>query len=133
MSVKKRKDAEKIKLILESQYKLDASVKEIIQGIETQIEKVPVNTGRNSYDIEILKPFLTAIRKFTPIARPTRVYKLDVKGLNDLVKKGKLPESVLDKARKDKWTFRSQFKRIEKVVQKKDEAINDNDGETKVI
>jgi hypothetical protein len=38
---------------------------------------------------------------------------INVKALDKLIEEGKLPEEVLNKCRKDKWTFRSIFKKIE--------------------
>lgn len=113
-----------LKVLLESQYIWPAQREEIVHGYETLMKKIPVNQGRNSFDHKTLKPFLDAIDEYDNVVtkKVTTTYEVDTKALKKLIKNGKLPESVLDKARKDKWTFKSDFKRVEKVCQKDDDA-----------
>ena len=112
------KRIKEIKSTLESQYQLDKNQKEIIIGEETYYEKIPVNTGRNSYDVEKLRPYLKAIRCASKVIK--KVEMVDVNELNKLVQIGKLPPEVLDKCRLDKWTFKSAFKRIEAKVKSRE-------------
>lgn len=75
-----------------------------------------VNQGRNSYDADKLLPFIKAIRgAYNKVFKKIVIRKMDinVKALDKLIEEGKLPEEVLNKCRKDKWTFRSIFKKIE--------------------
>jgi len=104
---------------LESQYQNDAKVEEVVKGVNFKMVKVPVNQGRNTYDADRLIPFIKAIRgAYNKVFKKVVVRKMDIdtKYLDELVKNGKLPEEVLNKCRKDKWTFRSMFKRVEEDV-----------------
>lgn len=101
---------------LEGQYNKTPDQVEIIQGINYRMEKTPVNQGRNSYDADKLIPFIKAIRgAYNKVFKMVVIRKMDIdlKALQSLVDEGKLPEEVVNKCRKDKWTFRSMFKKIE--------------------
>jgi hypothetical protein len=113
------KEREDLLRELEGQYKSAPSEIEVIKGINYKMEKVPVNQGRNTYDAEKLIPFIKAIRgAYNKIFKKVVIRKMDidVKALQELVNTGKLPEGVLNKCRKDKWTFRSMFKKVEEDV-----------------
>jgi hypothetical protein len=119
------KRLEVLQSALESQYSLTPDQKEIVRGICTEMEKIPVNNGRNNFDPEKLRPFLKAIRKVKTVLKVVKVVKVDVKALNGLVDCGLLAPENLDVCRSDSWTFRSQFRRVEAVVQavEKNEAV----------
>jgi hypothetical protein len=106
---------------LEGQYTSAASEPETIKGIQTEFVKIPVNSGRNNYDTSKLKPFLTAIGAFRKAIKKVIVVNevIDTKVLDTLIKTGKLAPENLDACRIDKWTFRSDFRRIEAVAQTK--------------
>jgi len=110
------KEQDELINLLEGHYTKEASKEEIIQGVNFKMVKVPVNQGRNSYDADKLLPFIKAIRgAYNKVFKKIVIRKMDinVKALDKLIEEGKLPEEVLNKCRKDKWTFRSIFKKIE--------------------
>lgn len=100
-----------LKIELESQYKLNANEKETIKGNLTYMEKIPVNNGKNNYNVDLLKPFLKAIKKFSAVIKKIEV--VDTAQLDSLVKNGQLAPEVLETCRISNWTFKSTFKRIE--------------------
>jgi hypothetical protein len=108
------KEIKEIKTTLEAQYVLTPDQKETIYGNITYLEKVPVELGKNSYDIEKLRPYLKAIRGGSKAIKKIEV--LDTKILDAFVKEGKLPPEALSNCNESKWTFKSMFKRIETVA-----------------
>lgn len=110
------KEHESLLRELKNQYKDAPSQNEVIKGINYKMEKVPVNQGRNTYDEDKLLPFIKAIRgAYNKVFKKIIIRKIDIdtKALQELVNNGNLPEEVLNKCRKDKWTFRSMFKKVE--------------------
>lgn len=107
---------------LESQYNLTADKKETIFGVCTEMVKIPVNNGKSKIDPEKLRPFLKAIRKVKTVIKIVKIVQVDTKALQGLVDCGLLAPENVDACRTDSWTFRSQFHRIEKVVQGGEQA-----------
>lgn len=105
-----------IKTELESQYNLPADQKEVIQGNTTRMNKIPIDQSRSNYNIDLLKPLLKSVRKLGQIIK--KVETVDTKGLDELVKSGVLNESEVDACKVAKWSFKSQFSRIEKLEEK---------------
>jgi len=105
---------DKLRNELEGQYSKGTQVVEIIKGNKYLMKKILINTGANAYDLEKITPFLKAIKgAFNKVVEKIVTYKIDAKKLDALVKDGKLPQSVLDEARKNNYTFKSDFKTIE--------------------
>ena len=106
-----KKEIDILKKELEGQYTLPADQKEEFFGKETQMEKIPVDNGKNVYDIELLKPILKSVRKLSSVIKKVEI--IDVTELNKLVKDGVITQSQLNVCRKSNWTFKTIFKRIE--------------------
>lgn len=105
------KKQKELKASLESQYKLPADQKETIEGVMTRMNKIPVDQSKNNYNIDLLKPLLKSVRKLGTIIK--KVETIDTKGLDELVKNGTLNESDVNACKIAKWSFRTQFSRIE--------------------
>jgi hypothetical protein len=107
---------DKIDARLRKLVKKEAWVKEIFKGFRWMMVKTPVNKGKNTYNMEVLKPFLAgipgAMEKVIKKEKVIIAEQLDVKELEKLVKQNLLPEVVLDRARIDDWTFRIDYKGI---------------------
>lgn len=105
-----------LKILLEKQYSLSDDQREIIRGINYEMEKIPVNLGKNNYAIERLVPILKLIKGAYKkiVTKIIKVeYKVNTDELYKLINDGILPEIVLDICRIDDWTFKTKFKRIE--------------------
>ena len=115
-----------LKALLESQYKLKPEQEEIIQGAKCEMVKIPVNNGRNTFSTEKLRPFLRKIGKTRVVIKSRRTVYVDTAELHRLEEEGFIPREVIDNCREDKWTFKSEFRRIEsaqKEANKEPEAI----------
>lgn len=111
--------ADELKIIqteLDAQFQLPADQKEEIFGKETFIQKAPTDLGKNSYDVELLKPILKKVRKLSQVIK--RVETIDTTALNQLVKEGVITQEDLNACRVSRWTFKTFFKRIENKQQK---------------
>ena len=123
-----KKEHTALKNSLEAQYIEDAKTREIIFGSSCEFEKIPVNTGAHAYDSVKAKVYTDAIGKTADVIKTVEI--VDSKKFEALAKDGFIPETVLDKCRLDKWTFKSDFRRKEVATQKKisksdvDVAIN---------
>lgn len=112
---KLQKEAKGLKNNLESQYIEDNKVREIISGMVCEFEKIPVNKGAHSYDPAKVKVYTDAIGKTSEVIETVEI--VDDKKFEKLSKDGFIPETVLDKCRLDKWTFKSDFRRKEEATQ----------------
>ena len=104
---------------VESQYKLIAEKGETVSGTQYKAIKIPVNSGKNNFNPESLKPFIRKIvrkahmkmsdiftvKKITVLNNPNVIWELE--------KKGFLPIEVINSCRTNFYTFKTQFKRIE--------------------
>lgn len=118
LQAKIKKDTAELKALansIESQYTLSKSQKEIIAGINFQAEKIPVNNGAHKYDTELVRTMLAGITDRS-VKKREILHKIDVveaKPLEALVKSGHITETMLEKARLNKYTFKTKFSRIE--------------------
>lgn len=109
-----------LKAELESQYNLPADQKETIEGTMTRMNKIPVDQSKNNYNIDLLKPLLKSVRKLGTIIK--KVETIDTKGLDELVKNGTLNASDVNACKVAKWSFRTQFSRIETAENQSESA-----------
>ena len=106
-----------LKALLETQYKLDPEQREIIQGKNFEMVKVPINNGRNTFSVDKLRPFLRKIGKTRMVIKSKRTVYVDQTALRELEEQGFIPREVIDNCREDKWTFKSEFRHIENANQ----------------
>lgn len=118
LQAKIKKDTDELKTLvnlIESQYTLDKSQKEIIAGVDFQAEKVPVDKGAHKYDPELVRTMLAGITDRS-VKKREILHKIDVveaKPLEALVESGHITKTMLDKARINKYTFRTKFSHLE--------------------
>ena len=118
LQAKIKKDTAELKALAnssESQYTLSKSQKEIIAGINFQAEKIPVNKGAHKYDAKLVRTMLAGITDRS-VKKREILYKIDVveaKNLEALVESGHITKTMLDKARINNYTFKTNFSRIE--------------------
>ena len=95
----------------ENMYKYSADVPETIVGDKYEMTKIPRNSGRNDYSVDLVREYMSNI----PVHLRTGLIKVhkvvDPKVLDSLVKLNILSSEQVDKARNDKWTFSSKFKK----------------------
>jgi hypothetical protein len=107
-----------LKAKIESQYTLPANTKEFLKGFEFFAEKITVK-GKNGYDMDALSTLLKAAKKYSAVVE---VKKVTVTTINEnvlkaLIKDNVLPAEAVEKTRKYKYTFKSKFDTIDKLVE----------------
>ena len=137
LQAKIKKDTDELKTLvnsIESQYTLDKSQKEIIAGVSFQAEKIPVDKGAHKYDPELVRTMLAGITDRS-VKKREILHKIDVveaKPLEALVKSGHITKTMLDKARINKYTFKTKFSHIElKAETEKTSNVSEKKSVTK--